>query len=226
MKPEAPNCPPTEVLARLADGTLAEDEKAATLDHLLECEDCALEMRAVLPLEDWARESAVLLESDVPSPARPLPDPGPAANDETPGPFPFRSVLQWAAGILLALGLGLWWSEPGPPAGPATGPDVVRSGDLPQPDDDGSAVALPTPPETLEAPGAAPPGANHRYRFELVDADLAPAWTSEWSSESSVELPSEVRQRMGPGTTWLWRVTTDDGRDLEEGPWREIVLAP
>lgn len=51
-------CPDAATLAALAAGELDASQRDAALDHLAACRDCAEEVRAVAPLEEWSRRAA------------------------------------------------------------------------------------------------------------------------------------------------------------------------
>lgn len=165
-------CPSAELLAELASGAAAQAERERLVDHLVECADCAADLRALQALAPWALAAEERLGEVAPV-------------RHTRG----RSPRGWAAAAALFAAAGLGWlvgsgySAGGSraPAGLAANPAIVDL--LPE-----GALRASTPQDRqrleLPAPGGAPavlvlhldrPAAEARYSVDFVRAGTTAA---------------------------------------------------
>lgn len=113
---------------------------------------------------------------------------------------------------LAALAVGLWPQRPPPAETP-----VFRG-----PEETGlQSTSLGEAPLQLTWP--APPNGN-RVQVHLFDADLQPLWSSDWIEGNQLELPSGVREQMRQGSTYYWRLRSDDGYQQHWGPLSRFTI--
>jgi len=195
--------PSEEAWALLAAGELCEEERLAVLDHVVGCEHCSRIYRALVTLEESAREVHLELPA------------GGLVRLHGARRLPFSraalgGVALAAAAAALILGVGIYR----PPRVPVERPDTTRSIGTERP-------ALLAPLESsVEEPvfrwqpleGAA------GYRLELLDANAEPLWTGEVGKVDIYPWPAEVPRQAG---RYYWRVAAL----LEGGGERVSALA-
>ncbi len=179
-------CPDAERIRLLAAGELSQADRLQLTDHLTVCSDCSNEYRAALAVGGWAGEIEL---------------------DARPTPAVVRPHWRWvaaAATIVLALAIPAWIAldDGGGETGPAFR-TVERPADTAVTPSDGARLdGAPTRLEWAARNGAA-------YRVELYDAESSLIWSSERVETAAVELPQIVRDRIGPGELYYWRVFTE-----------------
>lgn len=113
----------SEARERLPDhvtGRLSDEELRRSDDHLRACSGCAAEAELLEALLGSRAEPPPGLASRIRGAVLHDRTPGGAAPGDAPSRGPGRGWLAAAAGLVLALGLGLLWQEvvPGPAEGP------------------------------------------------------------------------------------------------------------
>lgn len=189
-------CLDVDTLLAALDGRLEGEARERALAALAECPRCAASARIAADLRPGA---------DV---ARTSPRPR-AAQRGAPWFAAIAAALVAAVGIAIVL------------------PDLLRSDARIVRAPPGANEARPQNGERLAAAPlrlawSAPPTAE-AFRVELYDAAAEPLWRSDRIAAREVELPADLRARLGAGT-YLWRVRVE-GSDLEIGPFH-FTVAP
>ena len=175
-------CPDAERIRLLAAGELSRADRLQLVDHLTVCSDCSNEYRAAVAVGGWVGE----IERDL-----------------RPAAVVVRPHWRWvavAATIVVAVGIPAWIAlDDGGERSPAFR-TVVRPADTAvTPSDRARLEQAPNRLEWAARDGAA-------YRVELYDAESSLIWRSERVETAAVELPQTVRDRIGPGELYYWRV--------------------
>jgi hypothetical protein len=68
------------------------------------------------------------------------------------------------------------------------------------------------------------PEPGSRVQAHLFDAELQPVWVSEWIEGSQLELPASVRAQMPRGSTYYWRLRSDDGFQQHWEPLSRLTI--
>lgn len=192
-----PGCLSVEQLAEAAAGRDREARDRAVA-HASECAACAEELRLALELGPWAER---------------------AGRAAPPARRSFPAWLPVAAGLLLALGVGLWLRGPrARETQPLRG--LPESRPALEPADGSSAAAAPR-----ELSWSAIPGARG-YSVGLFDAESTPIWSSGRLPSPRVELPAEVRSRLAAGGEFLWRVTVFEDTERRDLPLARFRVSP
>lgn len=197
-------CPSLDEIEALHAGQLELSRRAAVLQALASCAECALLAQLSADVHAAAQQSvAALTVSNVVA----LPPRQPARQ---------LSARAWplalAASLLLAIGsVALLRPEPAM--------DVVRGVSPAIQTDPADGASLAAAPTQLR--WSAPTGAS-RYVVELMDARADLIWRSPVLSAPEATLDADVQARLVPGE-YLWRVRVDERSTL--GPYR-LVLAP
>lgn len=187
--------PPDELLAALA-GELAGERAERALAALAECPRCAAVAQIARDLQahvtvDDAASSTVL------------------GSGKAAAPRPVLRFVRWATAAVIVLGVGtatLVLREP-------VTPPVVR-GDAATALEPRSGAQLPAAPPRLRWNAI---GTAAAYRVELYDERAESLWRSERVTATSLELPADLRARLGRGT-YLWRVRAE-GSEIDIGPF-------
>ena len=201
---EERGCPPGESWAALVDGTIAPAKRETLLDHLAGCPDCAIEVRTLRELKTWSRE----LAGEAPALAPP--------RVSRRFDWPWAAAL--AAILLLPLLTLLLRQEPPLPASGVRG-DAIAAAAVEPPD----GALLPTAPARLRW---SPVADARQYRVQLLDAEASLLWTSSAGSETTIDLPRELRERLAAGRTYLWRVEILLDGDSRRSPTYAFRLGP
>jgi hypothetical protein len=131
-------------------------------------------------------------------------------------------VATAAAAVVVGAGLSLllWQSDriarPGSSAvrGAAPAPAALEPAD---------GAMLPAAPTKLAWPADE---AATAYKVALLDSESTPIWNSPRLHEPRLELPDEVRARLGPGRLYYWRVTIETGIERRQSPLHRFSLVP
>lgn len=188
---------------RLMCDELAPAERAATLAHVTSCAGCARIYKALLRLDEEAREADPTLPGRVP-------------------PVATRRPWIWgglAAAATLVVGSWITLSDvPQPSATPATfrSASSVRVEPL-----EPTSVVTETPTALSWRTDAKARG----FRVRLFDAEGGVVWSSGPLDGPRAELPPGLRLEPGP---YLWDVTVvlEDGREVESAPFGFTLSAP
>jgi hypothetical protein len=188
-------CPPGEWWIELVSGTPSASERGKLLDHLAACPDCAAEVRALREVAAWSGTAR-------------------------PEHRRYSSSLAAAAVAAVVL-LPFFAFVTSRDMSPETA--IVR-GTEPE-----NARILPSDGEVLDTPPAAfrwsaVDGARE-YRVQLLDGEGSLLWTSPPRRDPIAPLPQEIRQRLGPGKTYLWRVEILLDGDRRTTPTYEFRMA-
>ena len=188
---------PEDMLALVRrEGT--EEERLATLDHVMSCGECIGEFELLRSLERAGVESSAAEASPSQSATEPRADVVPLR----PRPSWRRfAPLALAASVVLAVGVGLFRGD----GRPGTG-DVTRGGE--------SAVTLLAPGIDVAAGGGAPftfvwrPVAGAlRYELEVLEASGAVAFSAT-TADTIAAVPDP--RRLTPGIEYRWWVRAVD----------------
>jgi hypothetical protein len=204
-------CPPHDALERHLD-----NPDAALATHIDDCAYCKTEIELLrsfvqcdIPAEDAASVAAIVRRLDRAPVPRPI-------------PFPVRRKT-WirptalaAAGILVAVGIGLQLRQSGPPALRNTGSssaDVYRSRSLAILSPSGDLQTSPAEARWESAPGAA------NYRVRLLEVDGNELWNST-TTGTTIAFPDSIRNLMAPAKTLALTVEAFNARNqkLAESP--------
>ncbi len=175
---QAAACLDAETLSALAGGELDAASRDRALDHIVDCSDCATELRLAKEIRAWSETSS---------------DQKGAGRRET-----FRPAWATLAAAMLAIVVGSWWwlgdpsSTPDRPALRQAGTDLRTV----QPADGSALETVPRRIQWQSVPGA------QAYRAQVLDATGHEVWRSPW-----VEV-TEVEPAWGavPPGTFLWTV--------------------
>lgn len=197
------SCPPTAEIVALVEGTLKPPASEAIVDHAARCPSCFRALSAARAVGRWTAEVQPFdLSSRDLERLRTL---APVAAARVGG---IRRWIPYAAAagvavLVLAGGLQLFDRPVAvPPDGVVRG---IPSGlDLVSPAPD---AILPAPPERLE--WKADP-AEGRFRVRLLASVSEEIWRAE-TTESSVALPAEARERLAAGGRFLFEVGRMNG---------------
>jgi hypothetical protein len=185
-------CLSAEMFIRAGAGELSGDERGRLADHLAECSDCSQEYRIVI-------SSAVLLAQPIPRRAVRL------------APVPIR--LRWPAivttAVLVVIAVSasviVWRSQ----QQVEVSQDTIRGA---------ASIAIEVQPPNHALLDVAPRElswspveAADSHQVSLYDFESTPIWESQPSAQTSVVLPEPVRQRLGRGQPFYWRVTARRG---------------
>jgi hypothetical protein len=196
-------CVAPEALLALARRSGSEEERLATLDHVMACERCGRELALLRAVEQAGAE----LGEGAPAPresAAPVP-----LRARGTGARRFAVRMALAASVLVALGVVF-----GVLRGPAERQDVMRG--------DGAAVVptRPAPGETVRPPVVFAwqpvPGAS-RYTVEVLAPDGSVAWTAE-TTEPTATLSDARALAAGAEYRWWVRVTGGPAHDGRSDP--------
>jgi hypothetical protein len=179
-------CATPEALLAVVRHEGPEDERLATLDHVMSCGDCVRELELLRALERAGAEGGREHAGDA---------------------VEFRPRLSWrrftplalAASVILAVAIGLMRRDGGPSAD-----DISRSGD--------EAVTLLAPAAELAAGDPVlfvwrPVAGATRYELELVD-DAGNVAFSTTTADTTATLPAA--RRLVPGAEYRWAVRVVD----------------
>ncbi len=171
-------CLDADTLNALAAGELAAEVRDRALDHVVDCSECATELRLAKEIRAWSEETQ-----------------GQGVTSRSMG---FRPAWATLAAALLAVVIGFWWvaGQRGLSEHTAT----VRQAGA------GPAIVVPADGELLElAPTAlqwAEIAGAEAYRVKVLDAAGEQVWQSPWLDHTQV-APSWGPFARG---TYLWTV--------------------
>jgi hypothetical protein len=188
-------CPNPELLFEAASGTLEREQRLQILDHVSQCGECAQAWR--LAMELGARPAAGSLMAKVRTLTQPQ--------------------LALAAGLLVALGAGLYVSMPGH-----------------EPQAQYRDVASPLAPKSLVASklprdrfllkwSSGPQGST--YTVRLSTADLVPLLLKQDVSAAELLVPAETLAGVTSGDPLLWQVEVrlPNGQRVESNTYAVTV---
>jgi hypothetical protein len=198
-------CLDKQEIQRAARSELGAGERERVVDHLVGCAPCAETVKMVRALDGWAGE---------------------AAGEQRPQATRRRMRYAIAALFIVTIAAGALWVSlrsgvPDPDA--FRGPEANRLLLATTPRD---GARLRTPPEALSITGVA--GPDERYIVTLYDGGMAPIWRSAEGTSTSFVLPESVRNRLGAGQRYYWRVTEVQGVSDRDWPLItfELIVAP
>jgi hypothetical protein len=204
-----PECPSIERLGRYADDTLTPDQRRREESHIAACASCQAELAllhgfAAATVRDdeaeavrWGVEQLQRREPEIF-------DGGRLAGSAARRWLSFeglRPALAMAV-VLLALVGGYYLTNhtaPRVPADIGSSPDATRSLTIALRTPIGDQTVVPARLQWQPVSGAA------RYRVRLSEVDRHEIWSSD-TVDSAIDLPSDVRARIVPGKTLVWRV--------------------
>jgi hypothetical protein len=110
------------------------------------------------------------------------------------------------AGVLILVAVGLQWRSSQPALhAPAAADEPLRSNRIAAISPAGDLGRVPTEIQWQPAPSAA------RYEVRVLEVDGAELWKSD-TGATRIDLPPDVRARIVPAKTLLWRITAYDAR--------------
>lgn len=198
--PERAGCVSPAAILALVRREGAEEQRLATLDHVLACAACRGEFELLRAIELAGEQAGV-----VSAPAR-----------RSWANRGWRQVapLALAASVLLAVGVGVWQR-----VGRHEGPEVERG--VP----DAVTLVAPAADATASAPVSfvwrAVPGAR-RYQLEVLDAGGTPVYALS-TGDTVVTLPDMRRLARGAEYRW-WVRASDDAGFQRASPMRRLRM--
>jgi hypothetical protein len=214
----AAGCLAPDVLVSLSLGELAPEERRRAAAHLVECEDCARELRLIESLKPWAERAGAAHPEARPQGAAPIIALGRSGGSRRTA----ARGLALAASLVVAAGLALLLWPADPPIEP--GPSVLRGEATPaagiRP---GDGVRLAGPPERLEWQPV--PGASG-YEVVLYDAQMTRLWQQPGLAAPLAELPAELRGRLERGRRYYWAVLTRTEAGSLQSPLYRFEIGP
>lgn len=116
-----------------------------------------------------------------------------------PGPGRGRALVMVAASLLIVVTAGVYFRQSSAVRPPASG-IVWRSGRFAAMAPSGEMAQSPVEFRWEAVPGAA------SYQVQLLQVDRTVIWTGE-SSQTTIEIPSNIRAQLRPGRAFQWQVT-------------------
>ena len=204
-----PDCPPIERLGQYADGALTPEQRRREQAHIAACANCQAELAllhefAAPAVRDdeaeavrWGVEQLRRREPEIFDGGRPA---GPSGRRSLS--FGRVRPALAVAIVLLAFVGGYYVTNQAPrlPTDIGSSPEATRSLTIEARSPIGDQAAVPTRLEWQAIAGAA------RYRVRLSEVDRREIWSGD-TIDSAIDLPSDVRARIVPGKTLVWRVT-------------------
>ena len=205
-----PECPSIERLGRYADGALTPEERRHEEAHIATCANCQAELTLLQAFATSAvrDEEAEIVRRGVEQLRRREPEIFDGGRLHDPSIrrwlslWSLRPALALAA-VLLALGGGYYLTNPAAPRLPTdigSSPDATRSLTIVVKGPIGDQTGVPERLQWEPVRGAA------RYRVRLSEVDRHEIWSSD-TTDTTVDLPRDVRARIVPGKTLVWQVS-------------------